>query len=42
MSLPSDLKHYRAPRLLDAIADDPAAWLIVALICGLILDAVQR
>ena len=37
-----DLKDYRAPRLLDFVSEDPALFLIAALICGLILDWVQR
>lgn len=42
MNLPNDLRDYRAPSLFDMVREDPALWLIAALIAGLILDAVQR
>ena len=41
--IPDDLKDYRAPDAFQIISEESAGWLLaVALIVGLILDAVQR
>jgi len=37
-----DLKHYRAPGLLDWVSEEPALIILAALIVCLIIDAVQR
>jgi len=40
--VPDDLKHYRAPRLLDWVSEEPALILLAALVVALIIDWVQR
>jgi len=37
-----DLKHYRAPGLLDWVSEEPALIVLTVLIVCLILDAVAR
>lgn len=37
-----DLKHYRAPRLLDWVEQEPALILLIVLIVALVCDAVAR
>ena len=41
MTLPEDLKNFRAPRLLDWVSEEPALILIAALLAAFVVDRLS-